>query len=65
MWGHVSIDMSYPCHMSLPSWLLVVGHGGPLRERAAASVGMEDRAWCRHVLSSLYIVTIMAINCGA
>jgi len=45
-WGHVSVDMSYPHHMSLPSWLSVVGHGGPLRERVATSVGMEDRAWC-------------------
>jgi hypothetical protein len=43
-WGHVSVDMSYPCHISLPSWLSVVGHGGPLRERVATSVGMEDRA---------------------
>jgi hypothetical protein len=33
-------------------WLSVVGHGGPLKERAATSVGMDvDMSCPRHALS--------------
>ena len=36
-----------------------------MRERAAASVGMEDGAWRRHVLSSPRVVAVVAVGCVA
>ena len=36
----MDVDMSCPCHALSLSWPLIVGPGGPSRERAA--IGTED-----------------------
>ncbi len=51
IWQGKSINISYPCHALLLLLPSVVGPSEPLRERVAMSVGKEDRAQHRHVLS--------------